>query len=37
MAGLQVGQAFGMFYCPGCGLAVPAPWLLATFLGDSSF
>ena len=31
-AGLRVGQAYGVFYLPGFGLAVPAPWLLGTQL-----
>ena len=30
VAGLQVGQIYGVFYLPGFGLAVPAPWLLGT-------
>ena len=29
-AGLQAGQAYGVFYLPGFRLAVPAPWLLST-------
>ena len=27
---LWVGQAYGVFYLPVYGLAVPAPWLLGT-------
>ena len=30
VAGLRVGQAYGVFYLPGFGLAVPALWLLGT-------
>ena len=30
VAGLWVGQAYGVFYLPGFGLVVPAPWLLGT-------
>ena len=30
VAGLRVWQADGVFYLPGFGLAVPAPWLLGT-------
>ena len=30
VAGFRVGQAYGVFYLPGIGLAVPAPWLLGT-------
>ena len=30
VAGLWVGQAYGVFYLPGFGLAVPAPWLQGT-------
>ena len=30
VAGLWVGQAYGVFYLPGLGLALPAPWLQGT-------
>ena len=30
MARLWVGQTYGVFYLPGFGLMVPAPWLLGT-------